>query len=204
MKKIYLYILLFILTCFLLPIMFSSKFTITSTIDELVVDNKLYDYGKFSNIKLLNTSTNQVQEVYLDEYLKGVIAAEMPANYEQEALNAQACVARTYILYKMNNSQKAHEGADICDDSTHCQAWISKEDRYAKWDVQNKDELWNKICIAVSTTEGEVITYNGELINAFFHANSGGKTETSANVWGGELPYLQSVETSRRKRLYSI
>lgn len=197
MKKIYFYILLFILICFLLPIMFNLGTTTTLNKNEISVDEEMYDYGKFSNIKLLITSTNEIKELALDEYLKGVIAAEMPANYEQEALNAQACVARSYILYKMNNSNSQHEGADICDDSTHCQAWISKEDRYAKWDVDNKDELWNKICLAVDTTKGEIITYDGKIINAFFHANSGGKTESSLEVWGGDLPYLKAIETSR-------
>lgn len=140
--------------------------------------------------------------MHLDEYLKGVVASEMPASYEDEALKAQAVVARTYTLYKIKNSGtiEEHNGADICDDSSHCQAWLSKEERYSKWSEETKkDELWNKICNAVDSTKGEVITYNAELINAFFHANSGGTTDSSSEVWGGDLPYLQAVATSRRK-----
>lgn len=119
----------------------------------------------------------------------------MPASYEQEALKAQAIVARTYTVYKIFKGSK-HENADICDDSTCCQAWISKENRFEKWNEQDRESNWNKIVLAVNDTTGKIITYNGEPINAFFHSNSGGNTETVANVWGGtDYPYLQSVET---------
>ena len=121
----------------------------------------------------------------------------MPANFEQEALNAQALVARTYTIYSIKRNKNKHEGADICDSSTCCQAWISKEDRLARWNEDVREEYWNKIVKAVNTTKGKVITYNGDVIDAFFHSNSGGITEIPVNVWGGtNFPYLQSVQTS--------
>ena len=87
--------------------------------------------------------------------------------------------------------------ADICDDASCCQAWISKDDRFEKWEIGTEEENWNKIVECVNATQGKVITYNGEIINAFFHSNSGGTTETTVDVWGGtEYPYLKSVETS--------
>lgn len=120
----------------------------------------------------------------------------MPANFEIEALKAQAIVARTYTAYKMYKGSK-HENADICDDSKCCQAWISKENRLARWNEVEKENNWNKIETAVKETSGKIITYNGEPINAFFHSNSGGTTERVSNVWGGtDYPYLQSVATS--------
>ncbi len=120
----------------------------------------------------------------------------MPANFEIEALKAQAIVARTYTAYKMYKGSK-HENADICDDSKCCQAWISKENRLARWNEAEKENNWNKIETAVKETLGKIITYNGEPINAFFHSNSGGTTEKVSNVWGGtDYPYLQSVATS--------
>ena len=126
----------------------------------------------------------------------GVVSAEMPANFEIEALKAQAVVARTYTAYKMYKGSK-HENADICDDAACCQAWISKEERFQRWNEQDRENNWNKITTAVDTTVGKIITYNGAPINAFFHSNSGGTTETVSNVWGGtDYPYLQSVETS--------
>ena len=77
------------------------------------------------------------------------------------------------------------------------QAWISKEDRFAKWEENQRETNWKKITNAVNETAGKIITYNGKPINAFFHSNSGGVTESSVNIWGGiEYPYLKSVETS--------
>ena len=160
--------------------------------------NKLcdYNYNNYSKIKLLHTKTGQVEEIPLDQYLLGVVSAEMPANFEEEALKAQAVVARTYTLYSIAKSKK-HENADVCDSPSCCQAWISKEDRLNKWEESKRNENWGKIFEAVNSTKGKVIKYNGDLIDAFFHSNSGGKTEEPVNVWGGSnYPYLQSVETS--------
>lgn len=156
-----------------------------------------YDYSKYNKVKLLHKSTNKIEELSLDEYIYGVVSAEMPANFEEEALKAQAVVARTYTLYKIINGSGKHKNADICDDSTCCQAWIDKKSRLAKWDEDKRDEYWNKIIKAVNSTQGKVITYEGKPINAFFHSNSGGKTEAPINVWGGSgYPYLKSVQTS--------
>ena len=165
--------------------------------EEKEVELKKYDYKEHSTIKLLHTATNEIEELPLDEYLLGVVSAEMPASFEMEALNAQAIVARTYTLYSITHNNKKHGDADICDSSACCQAWISKENRLAKWDEENRTEYWNKIVNAVNNTEGKIITYNGEAIDAFFHSNSGGKTEVPVNVWGGtNYPYLQSVQTA--------
>ena len=121
----------------------------------------------------------------------------MPVYFEQEALNAQAVVARTYTIYSIEHNQNKHEGADICDNPNCCQAWISKDNRLSKWENEVKEEYWEKIENAVYSTKGKIITYDGEPIDAFFHSNSGGTTEMPVNVWGGtNFPYLQSVQTS--------
>lgn len=121
----------------------------------------------------------------------------MPASFELEALRAQAIVARTYTIYQIANSKSKHENADICDNFSCCQAWISKENRLSKWSEDERDSNWKKITLAVNSTKGKIITYNGLPIDAFFHSNSGGITETVNNVWGGSsMPYLQSVKTS--------
>ena len=131
----------------------------------------------------------------IDDYLCNVVSAEMPADYAEEALKAQAVVARTYTIYKINN--KKHENADICDDSTCCQAWVDKETRFSRWEESKRESNWEKIQKCVKETQGQIITYQNQPINAFFHANSGGKTELPVNVWGGTgLPYLQVVETT--------
>lgn len=203
MKKYCIYILFFIITIFIIPALCTKKNTSMSTavienesIIENAVHNKNYDYSKYAEIKLYHTKTNSIETISLDEYLYGVVSAEMPANFELNALKAQAIVARTYTLYKIINEINEHGEAEICDDYGCCQAWISKEDRLARWDEKEASKNWEKICSAVDLTQGKIITYNNIPIDAFFHSNSGGNTETASNVWGGEnFPYLQSVET---------
>lgn len=195
---------------FIMPALLTKSYTIAYNNDvknEIEVSNNIiekkdenveqYNYKEYNKIKLLHKKDKKIEEIPLDEYLLGVVSAEMPANFEQEALNAQALVARTYTIYSIKRNKNKHEGADICDSSTCCQAWISKEDRLSRWNEDVREEYWNKIVKAVNTTKGKVITYNGDVIDAFFHSNSGGITEIPVNVWGGtNFPYLQSVQTS--------
>ncbi len=214
MKKILIYLLSFILIIFIIPAFLTKRTTPTSskketerqlqdnnqqeqtTENQTEISNKnTYNYSKYGTISLLHKKTGEVERVKLDEYLCNVVSAEMPATFEQEALKAQAIVARTYTIYKILN--KKHDNADICDDSTCCQAWISKDDRLAKWEENQRESNWQKICSAVNETSGKIITYENKPIDAFFHSNSGGITEVPVNVWGGTgYPYLQSVETS--------
>lgn len=191
MKKIIIYIFVFILLLFTIPLVFTNVETEETSSK---VEEKIIDDSEFAKIKLYHNSDGVVEELGMNEYLYGVVSSEMPASYELEALKAQAVVARTYTIYKIKNGSK-HENADICDNSNCCQAWISKENRLARWEENKREEYWNKIVQAVDTTNKKYITYNGDVINAFFHSNSGGKTELAVNVWGGNLPYLQVVET---------
>lgn len=204
MKNISIYLVSFLIIFFVIP----AICTITpqeKNIQEVIAEEnkntqensiEQYEYQKYGIIKLLHLSNNQVEELKIDEYLYGVVSSEMPANYELEALKAQAVVARTYTIYQIINNNGKHENADICDDYSCCQAWISKQDRMAKWQENEAESNWNKIMQAVNDTKGKIITYNGEPINAFFHANSGGITESSLNIWGKiDYPYLKSVET---------
>ncbi len=145
-------------------------------------------------IKLLLTDTNQIVEMDFDDYIKGVLIGEMPVSYEIEALKAQALVARTYTLYKLKNAESIHNGADMCDDINCCQCFRTKEYAFASWDDSGEQAKWLKIEEAVNATKNQCITYNDEIIAAFFHANSGGKTEDVKYIWGEvEIPYLKSV-----------
>ena len=204
MKKIYIILLIFIFCIFAIPIIFTKNTVNGKNVNETKEENIIeevqqvnYDYKQYDTIKLLHKDSGEIEELPLDTYLLGVVSAEMPANFEQEALNAQSVVARTYTIYSISHNQGKHGEADICDDSNCCQAWISKEDRLVKWDETERESNWKKILTAVNTTAGKIITYNGEVIDAFFHSNSGGTTEMPVNVWGGtDYPYLQSVETA--------
>jgi len=198
LKKIILYFFIIILICFLIPVIFTSRFkTKEVSSNKETVEEQKYDYGEYNTIKLLHIETNEIEEIGLDDYLCNVVSAEMPASYELEALKAQAIVARTYTIYQTINSGNKHNGANMCDSHLCCQAWLSKEDRFSKWEEGKQEEYWSKIETAVNDTKGKIITYENEPINAFFHSNSGGTTEVPLNVWGGQgYPYLQVVQTS--------
>ncbi len=205
MKKIVLYVLILVIITFIIPFFFTRVTVESKSLlpDEQILPSDLlpkdekasqvnigentetYDYKNYNTIKLLHKKTNTVEELPLDEYLYGVVSAEMPVDFDIEALKAQAVVARTYTIYKIIQNEKKHGDADICDDSSCCQAWITKEDRLARWEEDKQEENWKKIVLAVNETKGKIITYEGKPINAFFHSNSGGATEAPVNVWGG-------------------
>lgn len=209
MKKILFYIIALFCIVFLIPSIctrqkrqLQKNENVKNISEENTVESNYeanypnYDYTKYGRIKLYHSKTGEIEELPIDEYLYGVVSSEMPVKYEIEALKAQAVVARTYTIYQITHSNGKHGNADICDNYTCCQAWISKEDRFAKWNELEAENNWKKIVNAVNSTQGKVITYNGDVIDAFFHSNSGGITETASNVWGGEnFPYLKSVET---------
>lgn len=132
-----------------------------------------------------------VEFMEMDNYLVAVLLREMPARFEFEALKAQAVVARTYLLRRWEGDSR-HINADICTDSTCCQAY---------WDVDaylsegGTTENVDKIRRAVSDTKDEVLLYNAHLIEATYFACSGGMTEDAVAVWGRDVPYLRAVES---------
>lgn len=127
-------------------------------------------------------------ELTLESYVEGVTAAEIPADFPREALRAQAVAARTYALCKLSRGRPdAHPDADLCDDYRHCAAY-----RSPAVSVFGTDEL-SAIRAAVRDTEGEILTSEGAPIAAVFHCVSGPRTESAADVWGEDVPYLQSV-----------
>lgn len=149
-------------------------------------------------IKVYIESEDKVKEMELEEYVIGVVAAEMPAEFAFEALKAQAVAARTYAYGRLKgiytSKDDMHRGADICTDFTHCQAWVSKEEAIKKWDVDYANTYWDKIKKAVEETKGIIILYKGVIANPVFHSNSGGKTENAEEVWDvAPVDYLKSV-----------
>ena len=116
----------------------------------------------------------------------------MPASFEEEALKAQAVVSRTYTLRQ--TARNKHDRADICTDPGCCQGWISYEDYCAKAGEAGPDGA-QAAAQAVKATDGQVLVYDGGLIDATFFSCSGGRTETAVEVWGSDVPYLQSVDS---------
>ena len=131
-----------------------------------------------------------VEQMTMAEYLWRVVAAEMPASFEKEALQAQAVCARTYTLWKMETA--AHEEADLCGDSACCQAYTTHEEAEERWGDLS-EAYTERIAGAVEDTDGQVLTYEGVPIQAVFFSSSVPSTEDAAAVWGNSLPYLVSV-----------
>lgn len=135
-----------------------------------------------------------VAEMTMADYLWSVVAAEMPAAFELEALKAQAVTARTYALWKMAARDVDHPDADVCTDITCCQAYITPEQAESNWGVASA-VYTQKIASAVRSTNGQVIIYEGEPIQAVFFSSADGRTEDAVAVWGNEVPYLVGVDS---------
>ncbi|HOQ08583.1 MAG TPA: stage II sporulation protein D [Syntrophomonadaceae bacterium] len=154
-------------------------------------------------VKVYRSKTQQVEQLSLEQYVLGTVAAEMPASFELEALKAQAVCARTYALRKMIEGKDYPRGADLSDDITTCQAYVNAEE-FAELHPWQNEQLWAKIQQAVDETRGEVILYDNQLIDALYHSTCGGQTESARELYGKEITYLQSVpcEYCRQSKYY--
>ena len=149
------------------------------------------------------TGEDKIISMDTEEYIWGVVAAEMPASFHEEALKAQAVAARTYLANRLQTKNETHPDAHICTDSTHCQGWCSRTDARAKW-VQDADFYENKLNTALLQTREKILTYEEKPILAAYHALSSGKTNDASDVWGKSVPYLPSVsmEEDRLREKY--
>lgn len=141
---------------------------------------------------------NQTVVMDLENYLTGVVLAEMPAEFETEALKAQAIAARTYA-WKLTNASGKHPDGAVCTDPSCCQGYICAEAYLTK--TQNADNLI-RVREAVRETEGIILTFQGQPIEATFFSCSGGYTEDAEAVWGREYPYLTAKESPGEETAY--
>lgn len=124
----------------------------------------------------------------MEDYITGVVAAEMPASFPVDALKAQAVASRTYAVRAVENADSELSPSDIG------QAYITKEQMKSNWG-DNFEACYNKVHDAVVSTDGEILEYEGEPILAVFHSTSAGETETAGNIWNYDLPYLKSTDS---------
>ena len=141
------------------------------------------------SIRLL--AGGQVHKISVYDYLLGVVAAEMPVSFEPEALKAQSVAARSYLQRAIASPK--HDGADICSDSSCCQAYLSEDELRSSWG-ENYEAYMEKIRAAVTATDGEYLSYDGQPAMAAFHSSSDGETEDSSAIWS-DVPYLVSVSS---------
>lgn len=148
-------------------------------------------------LKVYINNTGQLAIMELEEYVKGVLAAEIPISFHEVAMRAQAIASRTFAIKRIRNlggfGCKTNPEADICTDRECCQGWVSAEELKELWGDEFESN-WEKINKAVTGTQGLILTYNGNPIDAVYHSTCGGSTEDSENVWGNRVSYLRKVE----------
>lgn len=144
---------------------------------------------KDQTVRVLDKEST-VQTISLDDYLTAVLLQEMPADFHEEALKAQAVVARTYVLRRTDNDK--HSGADVCMDPNCCQGYCNIDEYLERG---GKASSVNKVTNAVKQTQDLVLVYNGALIDATYFSCSGGMTESAVAVWGADIPYLQATKS---------
>ncbi|MDR1203923.1 MAG: stage II sporulation protein D, partial [Peptococcaceae bacterium] len=150
-------------------------------------------------LRLLAHQTGEILDLDLEEYLVGVVAAEMPASFHEEALKAQAVAARTYAARRLRQGGDAKAAqidprAQLSSDHQINQAWIDEAEMKRRWGTQYGQNA-AKIQRAVDATRNVIMLYDGEIIDPLYHASCGGeRTENAQSVWGGDpVPYLRSV-----------
>lgn len=151
-----------------------------------------FQFVSNNTIRVKRESKNSIETVPFEEYIVGVVAAEMPVSFELEALKAQAVAARTYALKKMERNTE--QEYDIIDTVAN-QVYYDNDELKTKWQDDYTEKI-NKVKQAILATRGEYMVYDNEIIDAFFFSTSVGKTENSEEVFSAKLPYLRSVESS--------
>lgn len=193
MRKILVTAVLLVLLFFLIPLLLPGpdKTSLPGT-QTPSSSQKLEDLSSGRTLRVLLDGT--VREMDVNQYLWGVVAAEMPASFELEALKAQAVAARTYAMQRAQWTNQKHADADLCGDHRCCQAYISPEKAAENWGSKAQENT-QKILTAVKETGNEVILYDNKLISAVFHSSSSAQTQDAVQVWGSSVPYLVSVQS---------
>jgi len=187
MKLYWKELLLSLFICLVLPVLLVNLFVDVNVNHNEHEEITQMDSG-FIDVIMKDGS---IQNLSMNEYLTGVLLAEMPMGFHEEALKAQAVAARTVAIYGITYHTK-HKQGDICADAACCQAYMSVTDYIASG---GQEENANKALNAVVETGYEVVTYNGELAQALYFSCSGGRTEDAVAVWGTDIPYLQAVDS---------
>lgn len=147
------------------------------------------------SIRLFRADLGRTVTLDVEEYVFGVVAAEMPAGFHLEALKAQAVAARTYAAraIRLGRGLPDHPEALVTSEPERDQAWIAPEALRRRWGWAVRRARWARVQEAVAATRGEIVTYEGAPILAAYHSDSGGRTEASENYWSEYVPYLRSV-----------
>ncbi|GER69464.1 stage II sporulation protein D [Weizmannia acidilactici] len=146
-------------------------------------------------VSVYRSMEKKIDRMPMEDYVAGVVAAEMPAQFRMEALKAQALTARTFIVNRLlyGGNSDLPQNADVTD-TVNDQVYLSNDELKKIWGKQYRAKL-NKIKKAVSATKGEIITYHNKPIDAAFFSTSNGYTENAKDYWTNPVPYLKSVKS---------
>ncbi len=179
MKKICLLTILIILIPYIIVNIFIQNY------------NSSFKFVSNMVIRVKDMDSGKISKVNFEDYIVGVVSAEMPVSFEMEALKAQAVVARSYAMNKIKNSK--NKKYDIVDTVLN-QVYLSNSELKKNWGSSYSKNI-KKIKKAVNNTKGEYLEYKGNIVQAYFFSTSTGVTENSEEVWVSKLPYLRSVES---------
>lgn len=193
MQKIFFTALIFSVLLITLPLLAVKKAPDKTAIKTAAaVSAKTENNKNTESFRLLLSDGKTVETLSCEDYIFGVVAAEMPALYETEALKAQAVAAYTFaIRRKAQNRDKEY---DISADSKVDQSYISLEAAKTKWG-ENAEEYEEKIRSAVKSVAGKAVYYKGDVALTVYHAVSSGKTENAKDIWGGNYKYLCTADS---------
>ncbi len=170
----------------------SREFLGKETVD--TTPNTVKNEKEYSTVKVMNASSKNITEIDLKEYLIGVVAEEVNPAFHEEAIKAQVVAAHTKLEYTKLHKNDDLKGADITDNPASHQGFLTEDEQKEKWG-ENYTEYYKKIAKCVDEVLNVTITYDNKPINAIFHAISNGQTENASDVWGGNYPYLVSVQS---------
>lgn len=155
--------------------------------------------NKELTLAIKNSNTGDITNINLEEYVLGVVAGEMPASFDIEALKAQAIASRTYAIYKMQENKEEY---DLITDVTN-QVYITKDKMQENW-KDNYEYYYDKVKKAVDTTKDLIMKYNDEVICSLYFSTSNGATEDANLVFGGKKDYLKSVSSPENTKETTI
>ena len=164
------------------------------------VEEKETHFEKNQIVRVKREKKNVIEKIPLEKYVMGVLSGEMPTTFPMEALKAQAVAARTYVLRKIEYAK--NQEYDVVDTVAN-QVYYSNDELKERWKKEYNEKI-NLIQKAVLETKGEYLTYQGQIVNAFFFSTSTGYTENCEEVFQENLPYLRSVKSDWEKDISPV
>ena len=180
LKKILLFSFIIIIIPFIIVVLFIRNDEIT------------FNFSSNSVIRVYREDTKEIELVPIEEYVVGVVAGEMPIEFEIEALKAQAVAARSYVMIQVQRNIK--KDYDVVDTVLN-QVYLDRQYLLTVWKESYTNNI-NKIKIAVLSTKGEYISYNNKVAEALFFSTSPGLTENSEDIFSNKVAYLRSVDSA--------